>query len=52
MPSDRRRDISRQADGAPDVKVAPGAAEAAAAHVRLDVERLNLVTRQLYHARR
>ena len=37
---------------APAVKVAPGAAEAAAAHVRLVVERLVLVNRQLDHARR
>ena len=37
---------------APAVKVAPSAAEAAAAHVRLVVERLVLVNRQLDHARR
>ena len=37
---------------APAVKVAPGAAEAAAAHVRLVAERLVLINRQLGHARR
>ena len=37
---------------APVVKVAPGAAEAAAAHVRLLAERLVLINRQLGHARR
>ena len=37
---------------APVVKVAPGAAEAAAAHVRLVAERLVLINRQLGHARR
>ena len=37
---------------APGVKVAPGAAEAAAAHVRLVAERLVLINRQLGHARR
>ena len=36
---------------APAVRVAPGAAEAAAAHVRLIAERLVLVNRQLAHAR-
>ena len=36
---------------APAVKVAPGAAEAAAAHVRLVVERLVMVNRQLDDAR-
>ena len=36
---------------APAVRVAPGAAEAAAAHVRLVAERLVLVNRQLAHAR-
>ena len=37
---------------APAVKLAPGAAEAAVAHVRLVTERLALVNRQLGHARR
>ena len=37
---------------APAVRVAPGAAEAAAAHVRLLAERLVLINRQLGHARR
>ena len=37
---------------APVVTVAPGAAEAAAAHVRLVAERLVLINRQLGHARR
>ena len=37
---------------APAVRVAPGAAEAAAAHVRLVAERLVLINRQLGHARR
>ena len=36
---------------APAVKVAPGAAEAAAAHVRLVVKRLVLVNRQIDDAR-
>ena len=36
----------------PVVKVAPGAAEAAATHVRLVAERLGLVNRQLDRARR
>ena len=36
---------------APAVRVAPGAAEAAAAHVRLIAERLVLVNRQLAHVR-
>ena len=36
---------------APAVKLAPGAAEAAVAHVRLVTERLALVNRQLDHAR-
>ena len=36
---------------APAVKLAPGAAEAAVAHVRLVTERLALVNRQLHHAR-
>ena len=36
---------------APAVKLAPGAAEAAVAHVRLVTERLVLVNRQLDHAR-
>ena len=37
---------------APAVKLAPGAAEAAVAHVRLVAERLALVNRQLDHAHR
>ena len=37
---------------APAIRVAPGAAEAAAAHVRLVAERLVLINRQLGHARR
>ena len=36
----------------PAIKLAPGAAEAAATHVRLLVERLGLVNRQLDHVRR
>ena len=36
----------------PAIKVAPGAAEAAIAHVRLVAERLALINRQLDHARR
>ena len=37
---------------APAIRVAPGTAEAAAAHIRLVTERLALVNRQLTHARR
>ena len=36
---------------APAIRVAPGTAEAAAAHIRLVTERLALVNRQLAHAR-
>ena len=36
----------------PAIKVAPGTAEAAIAHVRLVAERLALINRQLDHARR
>ena len=44
--------VLRERLRAPAVRVAPGAAEAAAAHVRLVAERLVLINRQLGHARR
>ena len=49
-PSGQRVDAARRLR-APAIKLAPGTAEAAVAHLRLVTERLALVNRQLDHAR-